>query len=694
MPRSAIALLTLLLLAVAAGVPAAASAGVPDNAEYIETWIEPTKAGEPRLHVDILRPKGLPQGEKTPVVLTVSPYTNHSNQNAADFDPTKDKPSERFFDFLEDADLLDQGYTYAMVDLRGTGGSSGCNDWGGPGEQDDVRRAVEFLAGFGAGSFQGSNGKVALYGKSYDGWTGLMGIAQRPRGLAAVVAQEPVVDGYRYLYMNRVRFTNSVLTPTLFQVIDAMPGTVDDTDPRYVNPVRPDCYAQTIAAQQDEDPQSGYWRSRDLIEAVKGSTVPTFFMQGFLENNTKPDAVFDLWNNLDGDNRAWFGQWDHVRGNDRGTRAADPEFFGQPVTGRGSFVREVMGFLDEHLKGRPDAGDPAVVVQSNDGRFRSEQRWPPADSRALTSGLLAGRYTDDGQNSGTGSGGGNGSWSISQPLGHRAHLAGTPRIALAVTGASPRANLVANVYDIAPGGMATMVSRGTTMLDGPGRVDLELYGQDWIFEPGHRVGVLVSSANDEWWVHAPTRQPVAFEAASVRLPWLTFRRDADLEGKRALKLRDYLEDAPFRVHEATIAQRSATFELPPALAERGRAPQAGGSPSPSPASSASGSSSSASAASTPPQPAGSARPSVRRSGRLTASLRQARGRLVVRGVAPRSARVGVRLLRGRKLIAFRRTVARGGRYAVAFGLPRRGRYQVRVSSASVSGAALRTAVIR
>ena len=42
-----------------------------------------------------------------------------------------------------------------------------------------------------------------MYGKSYDGVTGLIGIAQQPQGLAAVVSQEPVYDLYRYLYTNR-----------------------------------------------------------------------------------------------------------------------------------------------------------------------------------------------------------------------------------------------------------------------------------------------------------------------------------------------------------------------------------------------------------------------------------------------------------------------------------------------------------
>ena len=41
-----------------------------------------------------------------------------------------------------------------------------------------------------------------MYGKSYDGVTGLVGVGRSSRtGLAAVVAQEPVYDLYRYLYI-------------------------------------------------------------------------------------------------------------------------------------------------------------------------------------------------------------------------------------------------------------------------------------------------------------------------------------------------------------------------------------------------------------------------------------------------------------------------------------------------------------
>src|SRR4051794_28693232 len=175
-----------------------AHAALRDDADWSEAYFA-AGDGITQLHADILRPKGLAAGVKTPVVLTVSPYTSHNGQTT-DTDLQGTGPSSRFFDFLDVTGLLTKGYTYVMVDLPGFGGSAGCNDWGGAREQDAVRAAVEWAA-----AQPWSTGKVAMLGKSYDGWTGLMAMAQQPHGLAAVVSMEPVFSGYRYLWMNGIR---------------------------------------------------------------------------------------------------------------------------------------------------------------------------------------------------------------------------------------------------------------------------------------------------------------------------------------------------------------------------------------------------------------------------------------------------------------------------------------------------------
>src|SRR5688572_10026698 len=143
-------LLLLTLLSLVALVPASASAAVPAGADYSEDFI-PTSDGE-SLHVDVLRPKGVTG--RTPVIAIISPYLGHSGGGTA-ADPTAEGPSERFKDLFDGAKVFQRGYSVVMVDLRGSGGSSGCLDILGPGEQEDIKSAVEWAA-----SRDWSNGRV------------------------------------------------------------------------------------------------------------------------------------------------------------------------------------------------------------------------------------------------------------------------------------------------------------------------------------------------------------------------------------------------------------------------------------------------------------------------------------------------------------------------------------------------------
>jgi predicted acyl esterase len=534
---TALSVLTTALVAallVPGGGDRAVAAERADTAHF-EAYF-PSGDGLNNLHADVLRPEGLAADAKTPVILTVSPYTNHSGEPLA-AGHTNEGPSDRFFDFLDLTDALDEGYTYVMVDLPGFGGSGGCNDWGGARERGAVTAAVEWAA-----SQSWSTGKVALLGKSYDAWTGLMGATDQPEGLAAVVSMEPVFSGYNYLYNNGVRFSNSVATPALFQVIDATPGTVHDTPQYHLNGApQAYCYGLNEALQQIDDPADPFWQARNLLPASRTSEVPVFLTQGFLESNTKPDQAFDFFNHLAGtENRAWFGQFDHVRGWEQtadGTRTQT----GRPVA---AFVDQVMAFLDQHLKGTEptSATAPGVEVQDNLGRWRTETSWPAADARTSRSTLNTGTYADDGENEAFGESAGQGVWTISQPLDRASWISGEPRLRAQVTTELPRANLVGLVYDIDPDGNARLVSRGASLLREVGTQDvvLPLYGQDWVVEAGHRVGVLLSGADASWWVHVPTTTDVVVDSATIRLPFLTQDRDEFLPGGSTPRLEDHL----------------------------------------------------------------------------------------------------------------------------------------------------------
>jgi predicted acyl esterase len=539
----------------------------PPGSTWTETYIK--EADGTSLHADVLRPSQLPASAKTPVILSIGPYFNHSGQvgpagpaEDTGYNPVGDAgPSSRFFDFVNGAQLMKRGYTYVMVDLRGFGGSSGCLDWVGPGEQADVKTAVEWAA-----SQPWSTGKVGMYGKSYDGVTGLVAEALHPNGLAAVVSQEPVYDLYRYLYMNRVRFENSLATPALYDAIAGTPGISGDSIAYQTNAVndtsRPACPVLNWADQQDSNHSSPYWQQRDLITAAHGAKTPLFLTQGFIENNTKPDGAWDFFNGLAGPKRAWFGMWDHVRGN-------DTDSTGRLAMGRAGWFDEVMRWYDKYLKGiSPSVSDPPIAVESSDGKWRAETHWPPVDSKTYTAALKPGSYVDDTTNNGTAEGGspnGEGIWTFSPAFTHEVRFAGVPHLTVDQVSQFQNANLTADIYDVDSAGNATLISRGTYLLGGTGKVSFDMYGDDWVLPAGHRIGVLVGSSNSEWWTPTPTLQTVTVKTASVTLPFLQCKRTKFIQGGRSIKLDSYLADSPFAVDAATISGATdPAFPVPPA----------------------------------------------------------------------------------------------------------------------------------
>jgi uncharacterized protein len=543
--RTRAAALLVAVAAVALAVAPPATAAPPfGGADYVELYID--MPDETRLHADVLRAAGTGWDAEQPVILTVSPYTNH-NGSTDDVSPLGgDGPNTRFNDFLALTGALDEGYTYALVDLPGFGGSSGCNDWGGLREQVAVRAAVEFFAD---AAF--STGRVGMIGKSYDGWTGLMGMAQDPDGLAAVVSMEPVYSGYRYMFLNGVPRGNEGATGTMlnFQRYDAKPGALND-DPEYLvnglpGATQPLCYAENLTEAENHREGTPYWTERDLVRLARGSDVPLFLTQGFLETNTEPDAAFDFWAAMDGSsghNRAWFGQFDHIRGWDRD--GGDPlNTSARLSAGREGFAEEVMAFFDEHLRGiEPDEALPPVVVQDGRGDYRAEDAWPPADSRSFTTALPSAVVVDQ-ANNGDGTGSGRGAWAVGQVLDDEVRLAGEPRLSAVVTTAVADLDLAVNVYDVdEEAGVATLVSRGTTRLEGAGShdLDLQLFGQDWVFEPGHRIAVLISGGNGDWWSNSSTGSTFLVGAPEVTLPLLTEPRTAFLDGGSTSRLEQHL----------------------------------------------------------------------------------------------------------------------------------------------------------
>ena len=198
---------------------------------------------------------------------------------------------------------------------------------------------------------------------------------------------------------------------------------------------------------------------------------------------------------------------------------------------------------------------------------RCESSWPPADSIPQQTSLKPGTYSDDGTNNGEANDGtppfGAGVWTFSPPLPYEVHLAGVPRIDVDLDFPGADANFVADVYDVDAKNNATLITRGAYLAPAAGKIGFDLYGQDWILPAGHRIGVLLTGANADWWVHTPTGQQVDVKSASIRMPYTGCRRAQTIPGSPSVKLESYLKNAPFEVDAETVKSGTANdFALP------------------------------------------------------------------------------------------------------------------------------------
>jgi uncharacterized protein len=552
--RLAVALLAAVLLVSGPAAPAAPAHAADAQAYIASEEYFPSFDGT-MLHAYVYRPAAAVAAKtKTPVILTVTPYANWGG------DPLDPQLLNMEAPGPDDTAHFAKGYSEAVVELRGYGASGGCYDLYGPGEISDSKAAVEHFADVGW-----STGKVGMVGSSYDGFTQIAALATRARGLAAVVAGAPPT-GYHNFYMNGVHnslsghgfglfyFASDVYPPGVFappeQTTNAISGGVTSD---------PACYNDGLIGNLSNDPNSPYWVARELQARAAESKVPTIWRQGFNDFQVRPTGFMRAFPQMRGDKIGIFGPWDH----------------GPPRNGD-VFSKLVDGWLDHYLLGTPMPDQPGAMVQSFDGTWRNEDDWPPHDAKPFSLPIKPGEYMDlPGNNGETGFPAildydqpellptGTGTWTFTQPLPYDAHFAGVPLVTADVSVLLPGAHIVGLLYDIDPKGEAQIVSRGVTEVASSGTVTFDLYPQDWRFAKGHRIGMLISGADDIFFEPPKTGLPVEVVSASYTLPFL---RDARDETYTDGPFKPRTPHAPFTVDAETIAASTVPSKLPPPMA--------------------------------------------------------------------------------------------------------------------------------
>ena len=524
---------------------------VPKGAVWTQHYFPSSDGSKVELHADVLLPKGLAQGQKVPVILSIGAYFGHSGGLQLE-NHKQTGPSIRFNDLIEGTKLFDRGYALVMVDLRGFGGSTGCSDLIGPGEQADVKAAIDWAA-----KQPWSNGAVGMYGKSNDAITGLVGNNLNQDALKAVVAQEPLWDLYRNFRSNGVPRSTIVTIANTYNTIATLPQMPDDTARYRANSeyekTHPECGFQNIADYQIADPQSDYWKVRNLAARAKGSDTPLFITQGFLEWNTEPEGMQEYLNNHKGPKRGWIGQWDHVRGNDRLTD-------GRLAMGRTGWFEEVISFYDQYLKGiAPTVKYPAYAVQDSTGAWRAQDTWPIVE-RSVIIPIGGGSYVDDGVVADAATKTPNRFYVWSKPLQQSVRITGTPKVSFTAEGYG---NVMVEFYDVAPDGKAVAFNRQVSLIK-PGMTGFDLRATDWTLVAGHSLAVEIGTIQpgfflEEDWLDTPSRDRITVRNARLELALDDPSNDIRLPGDPAPWLESYRLG-----YAAKLSFGTPTFTVPAA----------------------------------------------------------------------------------------------------------------------------------
>jgi putative CocE/NonD family hydrolase len=528
-------------------------------------YTAPMSDGTP-IHVDLYRPDGMSEATKAPTILVMTPYANTGGTGGTDTMPAGGRTSNAVKDELATMAqaLLSRGYRIAVATVRGFGYSGGCNDFGGVRAQKDVKDVIDWVA-----RQSWSNGHVGMYGMSASAATAVMALGQRPAALDAVVMQSPPMNRYAQAYMNGVPYAVSAeANAAYYAEIGLIPPSAQ-SDPSQLQeyalngPQRRGCDVAVAVGSAGSDPTDAFWAERDLTAAASGSNVPVLLSQGVMDSNVKPGSFLPVWSSLRGPHRLWVGQFEHVHGDsDQVGRTAPNADESKSVR---PFRDEALRWFDAYVRAVPAElaaveDDPRVEVERSDGQWRTESQWPLPQVRKVGVSLAAGSYLDVHGNSAEAADptttcsqqtvdgppkclrtrNGVGSWTFTPALLAAEQISGVPRISVSTQTTQPLATVIALLYDVDAAGQGTLLDRGAARLAtaGTSTTTFDLYPQDWYLAAGHRLGVLLTGADDEWFNPVSTGAVVTVTGGQLTLPVLPRVRTTDLSGGPSAAISD------------------------------------------------------------------------------------------------------------------------------------------------------------
>ncbi len=272
-------------------------------------------------------------------------------------------------DFVEY--MTARGYAVARHHVRGTGNSGGCLEQTAMDQIDDGARVVEYLGR----DAPWSNGKVGMYGASYDAETQIstagLGDPKRTKYLKAIIPTASVGAQYDWNFMDGVNwFYQPLIGNTAYLAISALPGW---TIAPQQYPQKAECQGEVMLNSLNfTGDYTEYWQEREYRRGARNVRAATLMVHGLRDFNVQPITLAGFFDRLPAStpHKGLFGVWNHAFPDSHS--AVEPEW------ARSDWLPMATAWFDRYLKGLDTGVEkwPEVQVQGSDGQWWAVGEYP------------------------------------------------------------------------------------------------------------------------------------------------------------------------------------------------------------------------------------------------------------------------------------------------------------------------------
>lgn len=302
-------------------------------------------------------------------------------------------------------DMAVDGYIFVYQDIRGRYKSEGVfemqrftrdkKDPKAIDESTDTYDTIDWLLK----NLKNHNGKVGMYGISYDGWTTVMGAIDPHPALIAVSEQATPADmwlgddfhhngafrlsyGMEYAFMEEAGKTDSLFPFKKFDLYDWYLdlGPLSNVNKKYFHNHIPTWNNYVKHPDYDE-----FWQKQGLASRIDSPRVYIMNVAGWWDQEDfyGPLTTYQLLEKNDRFNKNYFvaGPWNHGGwAGGRGDRLGNIKF--DTATSE-TFRKEIQApWFAYHLKGKGKGTfAEATTFQTGSNKWMTYNRWPPAEAQ-------------------------------------------------------------------------------------------------------------------------------------------------------------------------------------------------------------------------------------------------------------------------------------------------------------------------